>query len=89
MYLTNKAINQERGRHEAEETVRPTEGVKGALEQCWTAGLEGIQSRPTEEMEDSGEKKRTNKLPDNFDSVEKLENSAEMLPQIHNEPKNF
>lgn len=36
-------------------------------------------------MEDS----RETKLPDNFDSVEKLEESAEMLSQMHREPKIF
>lgn len=41
--------------------------------------------RPSEKMEDS----RETKLPDNFDSVEKLEESAEMLSQMHREPKIF
>lgn len=59
-------------RPETEGRVKPTEWVKEAPGQCYTGGLESIQSRPSKMMGGLGwgRGERTNKLSDNSDSVE-------------------
>lgn len=84
MSFTNKAANQGR------EDMRPRkqwsqQKGEGNPRTVLNSTPREHLIRPSEKMEDS----RKTKLPHNFDSVEKSEESAEMLSQMHKEPDIF